>query len=233
MIKKLPAFFVIMCFFFMTYYMEAASHKEHYERGKKAYKQRQYMDAYDNFQKAVAKKPDKAKYHYNLGLAARKLKRWQIALDSFKKARQLDPKMGFTKKHFEFYKKIEELEERLGGDTDDQIEPASTTATKDRAAPETGKKKKGGVPTWLYFVPFGLFFIFLIARKKKKGTPGAPPSHTTSHLSDRNGHRRHYHDDDYHSRDLYDDRERGYRDYAAGSVVRDSLDRDEDLRDQS
>lgn len=88
------------------------SDKQLFEKGKAAYKSKQYSQAFDYFQQAVAKKPNKAKYHYNLGMAARKLKRYLEAYEAFTKARQLDPQLKFTKKKTDFLEKLKELRKK-------------------------------------------------------------------------------------------------------------------------
>ena len=100
----------------------ATTHKEHFESGKKAYKNKQYREALENFRTAVSNSPGTAKYHYNLGLAARKLKYYRESYDAFVKAQELDPGIGFTKKRGEFFKKIDEMKSKAGKSVEKPVE---------------------------------------------------------------------------------------------------------------
>ena len=114
MVKRIFCLSVVLLFLSSVVTVYGASHKEYFEQGKKAYKNKQYTEALDNFRKAVSGKPGKAKYHYNLGLAARKLNRYREAYEALAKAKELDPGLGFTKKRGDFFKKLEEMKSRAG-----------------------------------------------------------------------------------------------------------------------
>lgn len=134
--KKILCLFVVLFFFFASMTAAAASHKEYFEAGKKAYKSKQYTEAYRNFKAAVGEVPDKAKYQYNLGLAARKLKYYGEAYNAFIKAKELDPGTGFTKKKDDFFKKIEEMRSKAGS----TVQKPAATALSHKEYFESGKK---------------------------------------------------------------------------------------------
>jgi Tfp pilus assembly protein PilF len=134
--RKILCLFAVLFFFLALMTAPAASHKEYYETGKKAYKNKQYTDALKSFRAAVAEKPEIAKYSYNLGLAARKLKYYDEAYNAFIKARELDPGITFTKKKEDFHKKIEEMRGKAGRT---EKKPANTSLSHKEYF-ESGKK---------------------------------------------------------------------------------------------
>ncbi|MCP4157240.1 MAG: tetratricopeptide repeat protein, partial [bacterium] len=137
--RYLIVFFVILG---LTAVVYGTTHKDLFDRGKRAYKSKQYSEAFSMFNQAVAQKPDKAKYQYNLGLAARKLKRYGIAYDAFSKAKTLDPSIGFTKKNNEFFKKLAEAKSRSGGRKTPPPAPRYAGAETARSHSESYEKGK-------------------------------------------------------------------------------------------
>lgn len=200
----------------------ALSHKESFESGKQAYKNKQYHQAYDYFKSAIAQEPGVAKYNYNLGLAAMKLKYYEEAYKAFLRAQELDPGIEFTNKRDEFRIKLEEA--RYQVDIKDK-QPAAATVEKE-------KKKKGGLPVLPIVIIGGIILFFLIGRARKKRRMAAAPGaagedllesgrsrviSSTQYVHGRRPRfwkrRKKYRDDSYDDQRFYDDhtRDHGYR----------------------
>ena len=147
----------------------ALSHKEYFESGKKAYKNKQYTQAYDYFKSATAQQPGIAKYYYNLGLAARKLKNYEAAYRAFSKAQELDPDLEFTNKRDDFRRKLEEAKFQVDSHIEEKQPIASTTEEVKK------KKKKSGFPFFRIIIGAVIvLFIFGRARRKKRMGAAAP-----------------------------------------------------------
>ncbi len=232
---------VIILLFLGQAITHAKSHKEHFDKGKKAYKKKDYLEAYDQFKKALQKEPEKAKYHYNFGLAARKLKRYRDAYNAFSNAQILDPGIGFTKKKSEFRKKLAEMRAKVNpGERFTPPTPVKKKKAPKKASPlpqpeptKQEKRKKKGLPIWL-FVVGGVILLIIIFKAKGKGKGKTRPTHShPTRGTGPSGTRQHR--DEYRDGTIYDDHTGRPRTTTAGATLEDQLraarerDREDDI----
>ncbi|MCP4156855.1 MAG: tetratricopeptide repeat protein, partial [bacterium] len=223
--------------------------KENFERGKRAYKNKEYKTAAKEFEKAVSQNPNKAKYHYNLGLAHMKLKDYQDALASLRKADRIDPAHKFTKKPDIYFDKVQELL-TLIKDKKDAKKEAWEKSRRAKAIKSGGNKLLWGA---VIAGAIG-FVIHIIRRQGRRSSIGADSivdeMDYSSYGNDRYSsstrstgsffnfkkkqskwkkkkHHRKHRDDGYYDRDRYADSDR-YDRYAAASTIVSSSSTDDD-----
>ncbi|MFC1743188.1 tetratricopeptide repeat protein [Candidatus Riflebacteria bacterium] len=150
-------FYLLLGFFFIPHgHLWATSAKLNISYGLTFFYKKQYLKAFEEFKKAIAKEPNNAQAHYNIGRVYKVKRQYNLAQKHFEYALRLDPSLVVVKRALLSLRKLtrQNIENRLKIKKEVEFDNAVTTFSDSKNYLALGRKafKKGDERTALRFL---------------------------------------------------------------------------------